>query len=73
MRALVPLTDKLCAASVARLAACVVGASIICVDLLVRLIPSQRHFRIQDSNGFLACSLSLSFGVMVSHAVPCVT
>lgn len=47
-------------------AACVVGASIICVDILVRLIPSQRKFRIQDSNAFLACSLSLSFGVMVT-------
>lgn len=46
--------------------ACVFGASIICVDALVRLIPGKSNFRIQDSNIFLACSLSLSFGVMVS-------
>ncbi|OLN94024.1 Zinc-regulated transporter 3 [Colletotrichum chlorophyti] len=45
--------------------ACVVGASIICVDLIVRYIPGKRNFRIQDSNAFLACSLSLSFGVML--------
>ncbi|TQN74909.1 Zinc-regulated transporter 3 [Colletotrichum shisoi] len=49
--------------------ACVVGASIICVDLLVRYIPGKRNFRIQDSNGFLACSLSLSFGVMLYSAL----
>ncbi|RYP55243.1 hypothetical protein DL769_010212 [Monosporascus sp. CRB-8-3] len=45
--------------------ACIVGASVICVDLLVRLLPSKRDFRIQDSNAFLASSLSLSFGVML--------
>jgi ZIP family zinc transporter len=45
--------------------ACVVGASIICIDILVQCIPSKRNFRIQDSNVFLASSLSLSFGVMV--------
>ncbi|KAL6909049.1 ZIP zinc transporter domain-containing protein [Trichoderma evansii] len=45
--------------------ACVFGASIICVDALVRLIPGKANFRIQDSNIFLACSLSLSFGVML--------
>lgn len=49
-----------------RTVACVVGASIICVDLIIRYIPGQRNFRIQDSNAFLASSLSLSFGVMVS-------
>lgn len=38
----------------------------ICVDLLIRLIPGKHDFRIQDSNAFLASSLSLSFGVMVS-------
>jgi ZIP family zinc transporter len=42
-----------------------VGAFVICIDIPVRLIPGQRHFRIQESNGFLASSLSLSFGVMV--------
>lgn len=37
----------------------------ICVDLVIRYIPGKQDFRIQDSNSFLACSLSLSFGVMV--------
>ena len=46
--------------------ACVVGSSIICVDLITRYIPGKRNFRIQDSNVFLSSSLSLSFGVMVS-------
>ena len=41
------------------------GASIICVDLLIQRFPGKRHFRIQDSNIFLAASLSLSFGVML--------
>ncbi|KAK2069200.1 hypothetical protein P8C59_003801 [Phyllachora maydis] len=45
--------------------ACVAGASIICIDVVVRLIPSQSKFSIQESNGFLASSLSLSFGVML--------
>ncbi|TVY86268.1 Zinc-regulated transporter [Lachnellula willkommii] len=49
--------------------ACVAGASIICVDYLVRLIPSKKDFRIQDSNIFLASSLSLSFGVMLFSAL----
>ncbi|KAI1393672.1 ZIP zinc transporter-domain-containing protein [Hypoxylon trugodes] len=45
--------------------ACVIGSSIICVDVFVRLLPGKKNFRIQDSNTFLACSLSLSFGVML--------
>ncbi|KAI0022073.1 ZIP zinc transporter [Xylariomycetidae sp. FL0641] len=45
--------------------ACVLGAGIICVDSIVRLFPGKKDFRIQDSNSFLACSLSLSFGVML--------
>ncbi|KAK4639583.1 Zinc transporter [Podospora bellae-mahoneyi] len=49
--------------------ACIAGASIICIDVFVRLIPGQRDFRIQESNVFLACSLSLSFGVMVFSAL----
>ncbi|KAJ9425568.1 Zinc/iron permease [Fusarium oxysporum] len=49
--------------------ACVVGASIVCVDVIVRLFPGKRNFRIQDSNVFLACSLSLSFGVMLFSAL----
>ncbi|KAI1777606.1 ZIP zinc transporter-domain-containing protein [Hypoxylon cercidicola] len=45
--------------------ACVIGSAIICVDMFVRLFPGKKNFRIQDSNTFLACSLSLSFGVML--------
>lgn len=45
--------------------ACVAGASVICVDVLLCRIPRYKNFRIQDSNAFLAASLSLSFGVMV--------
>ncbi|KAI1115985.1 Zinc/iron permease [Nemania sp. NC0429] len=45
--------------------ACVLGAAIICIDLVVRLFPGRSNFRVQDSNTFLACSLSLSFGVML--------
>ncbi|KAI1822306.1 Zinc/iron permease [Xylaria intraflava] len=45
--------------------ACVLGATIICVDTVVQLFPGKRNFRVQDSNVFLACSLSLSFGVML--------
>jgi len=45
--------------------ACIFGASIIFVDIFIRMIPSKRNFNIQDSNAFLSCSLSLSAGVMV--------
>ncbi|KAF2201142.1 hypothetical protein GQ43DRAFT_440873 [Delitschia confertaspora ATCC 74209] len=45
--------------------ACTVGASIICVDLIIRQLPGKKHFRIQDSNAFLSAGLSLSFGVMI--------
>lgn len=46
-------------------AACTFGASIICVDLVVRLFPGHKNFKIEDSNAFLSTGLSLSFGVMV--------
>ncbi|KAI5465502.1 Zinc/iron permease [Mariannaea sp. PMI_226] len=49
--------------------ACIIGASIVCIDIVVRLFPGQRNFRIQESNVFLACSLSLSFGVMIFSAL----
>lgn len=49
--------------------ACIAGASIICVDILIRHIPSKKNFRIEDSKVFLSASLSLSFGVMVSCAI----
>ncbi|GAP87764.2 putative ZIP Zinc transporter [Rosellinia necatrix] len=45
--------------------ACVLGAAVVYVDIIVRQFPGKRNFRIQDSNVFLACSLSLSFGVML--------
>jgi hypothetical protein len=45
--------------------ACVLGASIICVDIIVRQFPGKKNFKIQDSDAFLSASLSLSFGVMV--------
>ncbi|KAF2763501.1 hypothetical protein EJ05DRAFT_472398 [Pseudovirgaria hyperparasitica] len=45
--------------------ACIFGASIICVDVIVRMFPGKKGFRIQDSNAFLSSSLSLSFGVMI--------
>ncbi|RFU29179.1 hypothetical protein B7463_g7166, partial [Scytalidium lignicola] len=44
--------------------ACVFGSSIICVDILVRRLRRGSKFKIEDSNAFLASSLSLSFGVM---------
>ncbi|KAF3769837.1 Zinc/iron permease [Cryphonectria parasitica EP155] len=49
--------------------ACIIGACVICVDLLIRHIPGKETFSIQDNNPFLACSLSLSFGVMIFSAL----
>lgn len=46
-------------------AACTFGASVICVDLVIRQFPGHRNFKIEDSNTFLSTGLSLSFGVMV--------
>ncbi|PKS10240.1 hypothetical protein jhhlp_001990 [Lomentospora prolificans] len=46
-------------------AACVAGSSVICVDLLIRLLPGKTNFSINQSSVFLASSLSLSFGVML--------
>ncbi|KAK3333258.1 ZIP zinc transporter [Cercophora scortea] len=48
--------------------ACVFGACIICVDVPIRLM-GKRDFRIEASSVFLACSLSLSFGVMIFSAL----
>lgn len=47
--------------------ACTAGAAVIFVDAIVRLFPGKHRFRIAESNIFLACSLSLSFGIMVSY------
>ncbi|KAH9826994.1 zinc-regulated transporter 3-like [Teratosphaeria destructans] len=49
--------------------ACVLGASVICVDIIVRQFPGKKNFRIQDSDAFLSVSLSLSFGVMLFSAL----
>jgi ZIP family zinc transporter len=49
--------------------ACVVGASIICVDVFVRRIPGIEKFSIAESDAFLSASLSLSFGVMLFSAL----
>ncbi|KAK4241723.1 Zinc/iron permease [Achaetomium macrosporum] len=49
--------------------ACIVGASVVCIDIPIRLLPGKHRFRIQDSNAFLASSLSLSFGVMLFSAL----
>ncbi|KAK4106807.1 Zinc/iron permease [Parathielavia hyrcaniae] len=49
--------------------ACILGATVVCVDIPIRMLPGQRNFRIQESNSFLASSLSLSFGVMMFSAL----
>ncbi|SPO01141.1 related to vacuolar zinc efflux protein [Cephalotrichum gorgonifer] len=46
-------------------AACVLGSSVICVDLLIRRFPGKQNFSINENGPFLAGSLSLSFGVML--------
>ena len=45
------------------------GALLMYIDFLVRLFPGQSGFRIQNSDGFLSCSLSLSAGVMLFSAL----
>ncbi|KAH7125459.1 ZIP zinc transporter-domain-containing protein [Dendryphion nanum] len=45
--------------------ACTVGASIICVDVIIRRLPRQKNFKIENSNAFMSSGLSLSFGVMI--------
>ncbi|GAB1739266.1 hypothetical protein NU219Hw_g4012t1 [Hortaea werneckii] len=49
--------------------ACVLGASVICVDIIIRQFPGKKNFKIQDSDSFLSVSLSLSFGVMLFSAL----
>jgi zinc transporter, ZIP family len=43
------------------------GAFLICIDLVVCKIPGRQNFKVERSNAFLSSSLSLSFGVMVSQ------
>ncbi|KAG2411697.1 hypothetical protein HFD88_009253 [Aspergillus terreus] len=45
--------------------ACVLGSSIICVDLLLRRFSRRKHFQIVSNNGFLSASLCLSAGVIL--------
>ena len=45
--------------------ACIIGASVICIDVVVRQFPGMRDFKISESDAFLSASLSLSFGVML--------
>ncbi|RDW59747.1 hypothetical protein BP6252_12834 [Coleophoma cylindrospora] len=45
--------------------ACIVGASFICIDLIVCRFPGKRDFKISESNVFVAASLSLSAGIML--------
>ncbi|KAG0161536.1 hypothetical protein PDIDSM_9070 [Penicillium digitatum] len=45
--------------------ACVLGSSIICVDVLVQVVSRRRSFRIANSSNFLSASLCLSAGVML--------
>ncbi|CAG8924556.1 unnamed protein product [Penicillium salamii] len=45
--------------------ACVLGSSIICVDVLVRVLSRRKSFQIANSSNFLSASLCLSAGVML--------
>ncbi|PGH13383.1 hypothetical protein AJ79_03662 [Helicocarpus griseus UAMH5409] len=45
--------------------ACVLGSSIICVDVIANNCCGYKNFRIADSNVFLSSSLSLSSGVLL--------
>lgn len=49
--------------------ACILGSSIICVDIPIRWINRRSKFSIQESNVFISGSLSLSFGVMIFSAL----
>ncbi|CCC05905.1 hypothetical protein SMACR_00120 [Sordaria macrospora] len=49
--------------------ACIVGSTIICVDIPIRWINKKSKFSIQESNVFISGSLSLSFGVMIFSAL----
>ncbi|KAF7115413.1 hypothetical protein CNMCM5793_002229 [Aspergillus hiratsukae] len=45
--------------------ACVLGSSLICIDVLLRRFSRRKSFQIVNSNGFLSASLCLSAGVML--------
>jgi ZIP family zinc transporter len=46
--------------------ACVLGSSVICVDVVVQVLSRRKSFQIANSSNFLSASLCLSAGVMVS-------
>lgn len=48
--------------------ACIVGSLFICLDLLVRLLPGQHEFSLED-NRFLVGGLSLGAGVLLFTAL----
>ncbi|PLB38132.1 Zn(2+) transporter ZRT3 [Aspergillus candidus] len=45
--------------------ACVLGASLVCADVLLRRFSHQKNFQIVNNNGFLSASLCLSAGVLL--------
>ncbi|EAW06375.1 Zn(2+) transporter ZRT3 [Aspergillus clavatus NRRL 1] len=45
--------------------ACVLGSSVICIDVLLRQCSSRKNFQIVNNNGFLSASLCLSAGVLL--------
>ncbi|KAJ9203224.1 hypothetical protein DTO164E3_2695 [Paecilomyces variotii] len=50
-------------------AACILGSSVICVDLIVRKCSSRKDFDITSNNAFLAASMSLSAGVLLMSSL----
>ncbi|PLB47140.1 hypothetical protein P170DRAFT_511785 [Aspergillus steynii IBT 23096] len=45
--------------------ACVLGSSVICIDVILRHFSHRKNFQIVNHNGFLSASLGLSAGVML--------
>ncbi|KAJ5171868.1 hypothetical protein N7492_004461 [Penicillium capsulatum] len=45
--------------------ACVLGAAVICVDVVLQRVSHDKSFQIANSNNFLSASLCLSAGVML--------
>ncbi|KAI9038005.1 Zn(2+) transporter ZRT3 [Aspergillus affinis] len=45
--------------------ACVLGSSVICIDVILRQFSHRKNFQIVNHNGFLSASLGLSAGVML--------
>ncbi|KAA8652404.1 hypothetical protein EYZ11_002885 [Aspergillus tanneri] len=45
--------------------ACVLGSSVICIDVLLRRFSHRKNFQIVNNNAFLSASLGLSAGVML--------